>query len=69
MIISKERHSELYKAIADPIMDLRIKLSASIADDMDIKLDKLEIDIYIRIIKVMNLQKSAKLNHKVTTTQ
>ncbi|PCH98479.1 MAG: hypothetical protein COB84_01825 [Rhodobacteraceae bacterium] len=57
--ISEAKHSELYKAISGPIMDIRIEnCTGMTGKEMDEKLFKLEIEIYNRINKTLNLTKS-----------
>jgi len=59
MIIGEKRHKELYSAISDPIMDLRIKNNGGMTiEEMDEKLFALETAIYKRITTALDLQKS-----------
>ena len=60
MKISQKKRSELYKAIADPIMDLRLKNQHGSANDrrkMDDHLFNLEREIYDKIKNVLNLSR------------
>jgi len=58
MIISEKRHAKLYKAISDPIMDLRIKNNAGFTiEKMDKKLFDLEIEIHKQIVKALDLHR------------
>jgi hypothetical protein len=57
MVISEKRHTQLYNAISDPIVDLRIKSCKGISiERMDKLLFNLEIEIYKRISKSLALQ-------------
>jgi len=61
MRISQKRHSDLYKSISDPIMDLRFKLvmnKDTTTEELDKHLFDLEIEIYKRIVSVLDLTKT-----------
>jgi len=61
MIISKERHKELYKAISTPIVELRVKASGGCSIElMDNSLRELESTIYHNVAKVLDLHRSAR---------
>ena len=60
MVISEKRHKELYSAISDPIMELRIISNSGLSiEAMDRKLSDLESEIYNRIRKALDLHKAA----------
>ena len=61
MIISAKRHDKLYKAISDPIMDLRVintKNRLMTVEEMDQKLFNLEMEIYRKIRDALDLHKN-----------
>ena len=63
MVISKKRHAALYKAISDPIMDLRVANNGGISiEEIDQNLLNLEREIYNRIKVVLDLHKGPQGN-------
>jgi hypothetical protein len=58
MRISEKRHTELYGAISNPIMDLRVRLKMGDAEDIDLELWGLEKKIYAEIKAALYLAKS-----------
>lgn len=60
MRISKQRHSELYKSLYEPIDDLRDRNYAAPfdIDEMDFELLKLQEEIYERLVKALNIHNS-----------
>jgi hypothetical protein len=58
MKISEKRHTELYRAITNPIIDLRVRLHMGDAKDFDLELKCLEHKIYAKIKDALYLSKS-----------
>jgi hypothetical protein len=58
MRISEKRHAELYGAISNPIMSLRIKRQMGDTQDIDTALWELEQKIYAEIKDALYLSKS-----------
>ena len=57
MQISQARMRNAYSAIADPIMDLRVKLrGAGEGEDLDLQLYELEWAIWQRLALAMNIE-------------
>jgi hypothetical protein len=55
MKISKKRNKKLYRAIINPIMDLRVKNARGLVKDFDEELFVLENRIYKEIKEALNL--------------
>ncbi len=58
MKISEKRHANLYRAISNPIIDLRVRHSMGEVKDLDEELFVLENRIYKEIKEVLELQKT-----------
>lgn len=57
MEISQARMRNAYSAIADPIMDLRVKLRGGVGcDDLDLQLYELEFAIWQKLALAMNIE-------------
>ena len=58
MRISEKRHSELYRAITNPITALRVKIAMDDVKDIDEELFVLENRVYKEIKEALNLTKT-----------
>ena len=59
MKMSEKKRQELYDAMSDRIMQLRIDIKQGNIVDIDGALFKLEIDIWQRVKKVLNIKDAA----------
>lgn len=62
MKMSEARRRELYRAISDPIMDLRVKFyraSDMAADRIDVAVSNLEPEIWRRVCLALNVDPEA----------
>lgn len=60
MRVSEKKKSELYKALSEPIFQLRVYINNQnkpVKEDIDNKLFRLELDIWDSIAKVLGIEK------------
>jgi hypothetical protein len=58
MKLSEDKKAALYKAVSDPIMDLRVENQTNtiLKDDMDLKLFHLNNRIHLKVMEVLNIK-------------
>ena len=58
MKISEKRHTKLYRAISNPITDLRVKHTMGEVEDLDLELFALQNRIHKEIKEALELTKT-----------